>query len=71
MEAERRARGLDGIRFRYYVCSDCGYDDVFLDVVHLPGESDEEFARRKEELEKAVRALPAEQTEVIVQGQGS
>ena len=32
MEAERRAFGLQGVRFLYYHCPDCHTDDIFIDV---------------------------------------
>jgi hypothetical protein len=66
MEAERRAKGLDTFRFRYYTCPSCGYDDVFLDVVPLPDESPEELHRRTRDLERLARKLHADRTEVIV-----
>jgi hypothetical protein len=66
MEAERRAKGLDTFRFRYYTCPSCGYDDVFLDVVALPGESPEDLHRRTRDLERLARKLHADRTEVIV-----
>jgi len=66
MEAERRAKGLETFRFRYYTCPSCGYDDVFLDVVALPGESPENLHRRTKDLERLARKLHAERTEVIV-----
>src|SRR6266478_9462662 len=28
MEAERKALGLRGVLFRYYVCPECGYSDI-------------------------------------------
>src|ERR1700730_4829450 len=30
MEAERKALGLRGVLFRYYVCPECGYADIFV-----------------------------------------
>ena len=46
MEAERKALGLRGVLFRYYVCPECGYSDIFVDVRPLPGESPEAFHQR-------------------------
>jgi hypothetical protein len=60
MEAERKALGLGGVLFRYYHCSACGHDDIFLDIHPLPGESDADFQRRRGELEATVRQIHAE-----------
>jgi hypothetical protein len=66
MEAERKARGLEGVLFRYYVCSACGHADIFVDVHPVEGETDEAFRRRRDELEASVRELHAEGVEVVV-----
>jgi hypothetical protein len=60
MEMERKALGLEGMLFRYYYCSACGNGDIFLDLRHLPGESDAEFRRRGDELEATIREVHAE-----------
>jgi hypothetical protein len=66
MEAERKALGLEGVLFRYYVCPACQHADIFVDLHPLPGEDDQAFRRRKEELEEAVRQLPTEGVEVVL-----
>jgi hypothetical protein len=66
MEAERKARGLEGVRFLYYTCPDCGYADIFVDIRHLPDESDEDLHSRRAELEAAVREIHAEKVDVVV-----
>jgi hypothetical protein len=66
MEADRRALGLEGVRFLYYVCSGCGQADVFLDVHHRQGESDEDFAERRRAMEDAVRQAQPEGVEVVL-----
>ena len=66
MEAERRALGLEGVRFRFYTCSRCGHDDIFLDVLPLPGEGEADFRARRESLGAAVRQLHADRTVVVV-----
>jgi hypothetical protein len=66
MEAERKALGLQGILFRYYTCSQCGQADIFVDILPLPGESDEDFRHRRDDLEKTVRQLQAEKVAVVV-----
>lgn len=60
MERERKAAGLEGVRFLYYHCPSCGTDDIFVDVLPLDGESAQDFQRRREELEAVVRRLHAE-----------
>ena len=66
MESERKARGLEGVRFLYYACPECGYHDIFLDLRHLPGESDDDFHARREGLEEAAREIHGEKVEVVV-----
>jgi predicted nucleic-acid-binding Zn-ribbon protein len=66
MEMERKALGLEGVRFLYYTCLGCGYADIFVDVHAIEGEPAEQFQRRRQELDAAVRQLHAERVEVIV-----
>jgi hypothetical protein len=66
MEAERKALGLQGVRFLYYNCSHCGYADIFVDVHPVPDEPVETFLQRREELESIVRQLHADYVEVVV-----
>jgi hypothetical protein len=67
MEAERKARGLEGLLFRYYTCPACNQSDIFLVVSPLEGESAEDFRCRRDALETAVRELHAERVAVVVQ----
>ncbi len=66
METERKALGLQGVRFLYYNCAGCGYADIFVDVHPVEGEPVEAFRERRQELESAVRQLHAERVEVVV-----
>lgn len=66
MEASRKALGLDGVRFLYYACPGCGYDDIFLDVHALPDESHDEFYRRRDELERAAREFRGDGVEAVL-----
>ena len=66
LEAERKALGLEGVLFRYYTCSACGYADIFVDVHPLDGESEEDFRRRREELEATLQQLEGEGVKVVV-----
>jgi hypothetical protein len=69
MEAERRAAGLEGVRFLYFHCPACGMDDILVGVLPLPGESREDFIERRDALQDAVRRLhdePAQAEAVVV-----
>ena len=66
MEMERKALGLEGVRFLYFQCSGCGYADIFVDVHAIEGEPSEQFQQRRRELDATVRHLHAERVEVIV-----
>jgi len=66
MEAERKALGLQGVLFRYYTCSACGQDDIFVDVAPLAGENAEAFHLRRDDLERTVRQLHTDQVAVVV-----
>jgi hypothetical protein len=59
MEAERKAKGLEGVLFRYYTCSACGNGCIFVDIHPLEGESDEAFNRRRDELDAAISQVHA------------
>jgi hypothetical protein len=66
MESERKAAGLAGVRFLYYHCSTCLKDDIFVDVLPRPGESEEDFRVRRSAMEDAARAMHSDQVEVVV-----
>jgi hypothetical protein len=66
MEAERKALGLEGLRFLYYRCPGCTYADIFVDVLQRDGEPAEAFARRRAELEGVVRQLHGDGVEVVL-----
>jgi hypothetical protein len=66
VEAQRMASGVEGVHFAVYTCSRCAKDDVFVDVVPLPGESGEAFQRRKQELERLVGQLPKSDANVVL-----
>ena len=73
MEAERKAAGLEGVRFLYFHCPACGMDDILVGVLPLPGESREDFVERRDALEAAVRRLheePARADAVVVAVEG-
>jgi hypothetical protein len=66
MEAERKAAGLEGVRFLYYHCPICQMNDIFVDVLPCPGESLDDFQRRQQEMEAMAHQLHADQTEAVV-----
>ena len=47
MEAERKALGLEGVRFLYYRCPACEAIDVFIDVLPREGEFVEDYEARR------------------------
>ena len=67
MEAERKARGLEGLLFRYYTCPACNRADIFIVLAPLEGESPEAFQLRRDALEAQVAELHAEHVAVVVQ----
>jgi hypothetical protein len=66
MEIERKALGLEGVRFLYYTCPNCGHDAIFLDLHHLDGETPEAFNRRRAELESAVGQVQGRNVAVVI-----
>ena len=66
MEAERRAHGLEGVRFLYYHCPDCGLSDIFVDIHPLAGEGIEAFRERRNALEVAARQIHARDVEIVL-----
>jgi hypothetical protein len=65
MEADRKAAGLDGVRFLYYRCP-CGTDGIFVDILPRPDEPAQEFDRRRDEMEGVVRQMHADHVEARV-----
>jgi hypothetical protein len=66
LEAERKAMGLEGVLFRYYTCSACDQADIFVDVLPLEGEFEEDFRQRREELEATIQQLEGDGVKVVV-----
>jgi hypothetical protein len=66
MEAQRKDAGLEGVRFLYCRCSNCGMHDIFVDILPLAGESADDFQARRDEMEGVVRRLHGDQVEVVV-----
>ena len=66
MLAQRRAAGLEGVRFLYYHCGGCGMDDIFVDIVPLEAEAVEDFEARRDTMESVVRNLQADDIDAVV-----
>ena len=66
MEAQRKAAGLEGVRFLYCRCPSCGMDDIFVDILPLSGESPDDFRARRDEMEEVVRRLHGDHVEAVV-----
>ena len=66
MEAERKALGLEGVRFLYYTCPDCAHAEIFVDVHPLEAETLEAFGARRGELEAAVHQMHSEKVSVTL-----
>jgi hypothetical protein len=65
MESERKARGLEGVRFIYYQCP-CGMNDIFVDILPRDDEFEEDFERRRSDMETTVRNLHEDSVEAVV-----
>ena len=66
MESERRALGLQGVRFLYYHCPDCQGDDIFIDLHPLENEAAQSLEKRRTELEAAVRSVRSRDVAVVI-----
>jgi hypothetical protein len=66
MESQRKAAGLEGVRFLYYHCPVCSRDDIFVDIVPRPDESTEAYETRQRAMEDAARGLTSEEVDVVV-----
>jgi hypothetical protein len=66
MESDRKQNGLSGFRFRCYTCPQCGYDDLFVDVLHIPGEDPADFSRRRKTLDGVLREVQVPMVEVAL-----
>jgi hypothetical protein len=66
MEADRKAFGLEGVRFLVYSCPECGFDEIFVDIHPLAGEGADEFHRRRQDLEIAVRDFHGDKVEAVL-----
>src|SRR5262249_43420143 len=65
MQAERKARGVEGVRLVYYRCP-CGTNDIFVDILPRKDESTEDFDRRRAEMEIVVRKMHGGHAKAVV-----
>ena len=66
LEAQRKATGLEGVKFVYFLCSACGMDNIFVAILPLETEFAEDYEARREAMEKVVRGLNAENVKAVV-----
>ena len=66
LEAQRKANGLEGVKFLYFHCPGCGMDDIFVAIVPLETEFAEDYEARRATMETVVRGLHAENVEAVV-----
>jgi hypothetical protein len=66
MEAQRKANGLEGVKFVYFHCSACGMDDIFVAILPLETEFAEDYEARRDAMEKVVRGLHADNVNASV-----
>jgi hypothetical protein len=66
METARRAIGLEGLRFLYLNCPKCGHDNMFLVVLRLSAETDQDYQGRKKSVARAVQGVSNVATTIVV-----
>ena len=66
LEAERRATGLEGVKFLYFHCPACGMDDIFVAVLPRETEFAQDYEARRDAIEKVVRGLHADGVAAVV-----
>jgi len=66
MESQRKASGLEGVKFLYFHCSACGMNDIFVAILPLPTEFVPDYEARRDAMEKVVRDLHADGVEAVV-----
>jgi hypothetical protein len=66
IESDRKAQGVQGVLFRCYACSHCDHENLFVDLHPLEGETQEDFKRRRDELEATIRLSPQSEVEVAL-----
>ncbi|MBP3956533.1 hypothetical protein J8F10_14735 [Gemmata sp. G18] len=66
LESQRKANGLEGVKFLYFHCPACEMNDIFVAILPLATEFAEDYEARREAMEKVVRDLHATDVEAVV-----
>ena len=66
MLTQRKAAGLEGVRFLYYHCAACEMNDIFVDVLPLESEIAEDYQTRRAAMEDVVRGLHGDGVDAVV-----
>lgn len=66
LDVERKANGLEGVKFLYFRCPACGMDDIFVAILPLATEFAEDYEARRDAMETVVRGMHAENVAVVV-----
>ena len=66
LEAERKATGLEGVKFSYFHCPGCGMDDIFVAVVPRATEFAEDYEARRAAMEVVVLGLHGPNVDAVV-----
>ena len=60
LEAERKANGLEGVKFLYFHGPTCGMDDIFVAILPRETEFAQDYEARRDAMETVVRGLHAQ-----------
>ena len=66
LEADRKANGLEGVKFLYFHCPACEMNDIFVAILPLETEFVTDYEARREAMENVVRGLHADDVEAVV-----
>ena len=66
LEADRKANGLEGVKFLYFHCPACEMNDIFVAILPLETEFVANYEARREAMENVVRGLHADDVEAVV-----
>ena len=66
LEAGRKEKGLEGVKFLYFHCPSCEMNDIFVAILPLETEFVPDYEARRDAMEKVVRGLHADDVEAVV-----
>ena len=66
LEAQRKANGLEGVKFLYFHCPACGMDDIVVAILPLGTEFAQDYEARRDAMEAVVRGLHAGDVGAVV-----